>query len=722
MHRYPLNIPISTAVIVGLLISSLVFIGVKHLEEQKLKQEFNNITLNIAKDFEKEINTQLYTLKSIATFFETAEFVDRYDFYTLVTPLYKRSSAFQAIEWIPIVPFEERNHYESFAISDGFPGFRFIEKSPKGAFIPAEKKEVYYPVFYLEPYQGNEAALGFDLGSESTRLSAINEALKSNAASASSPVSLIQGDYSKPATLVFVPISKKAKTSPDKKNKVSGFILGVIKLDLLLDGISPDKYRRSSEFKHINITLFENNDDMSRTFITSKNYPKENVSPAGNTKKYTIRNTQEIKFADKSWQIVIASNHYQYFFLPNLKPLFASGISVLFFITLIAHLISIMKQKDRAEENLEIKTASLISSEQSLQAIVENMADGLITINKEGVIESFNSTAEKIFGHTSEQIIGKNVSILMPEQFQSEQSHYLQQLSKPGREKIIDVGREVGGLKSDGTLVSIDLSLSEININNKPIFVGIFRDITERKKLEKMKNEFISTVSHELRTPLTSIRGALSIIINKSEDNFSDKTKKMLSTAEKNSKRLGELINDILDMEKLDAGMLSFRKDVLNANTVAKAAFEAGEGYAKKHNIMLSIKLHPSNDLMIWGDERRLLQVCANLLSNAIKFSPENSPVKIEVSSIENVVRFTVFDHGEGVSESFRSQLFERFSQADSSDTRQRGGTGLGLNISRAIIEKHKGKIDFYRTTDKQTAFYFEVPIYSEKQENKEHL
>jgi len=713
MRRYALNIPVSTAVIIGLLVSAVVFINVKHREEQELRQKFNHIAFNIAKDLEKEVNTQLYTLGSITTFFETAEFVDRYDFYALATPLYKRSSAFQAIEWIPIVSSAEQARYESFAQFDGFSDFRFFEKNAKGERIPAANRDVYYPTFYLEPYQGNEVALGYDLGSESARLAAINEALKSKSTTASSPVTLIQGDHSRPATLIFTPIFKKEKPNSPKRH-ITGFIVGAVQINHLLRNISPSKYSNASTLKNLNVTLFETNNRENRIYISSKNYPKLTAPSYRKSTKPTMRNIQEIQVANKTWEVLTSVSHYEYFFLPNLNPLYAAGISMLFFITLIIYLISLLKQKVHAENNLKEKTASLISSEKSLQATVENMADGLVTIDNKGTIQSFNNAAEGIFGYSQMQVIGKNVSLLMPELTRSKYDSYLKKYSETGKKKTIGIGLEVEGLRSNGALISIDLSASEITIDDQAILVCITRDITEQKKLERMKNEFISTVSHELRTPLTSIRGSLSIIINKSQDDFSDKTKRMLATAERNSKRLGQLINDILDLEKLDAGMLSFKEDVLHANAIAEAAMEASEAYAKTYHITLSIQCQPP-DLMILGNEGRLLQVLANLLSNAIKFSPAASQVKIEVSHSDTMVRFTVFDQGEGVSETFRPYIFERFSQADGSDTRERGGTGLGLNISRAIVEKHKGKINFYRTPENETAFYFEIPIFSPK-------
>jgi len=713
MRRYALNIPVSTTFIIGLLVSAVVFINVKHLEEKELRQKFNNIALNISTDLEKEVNTQLYTLSTLSTIFETAEFVDRYEFYALATPLYKRSTVFKAIAWAPIVSSAEQARYESFAESDGFPDFHFFEKNARGERISAADRDFYYPAFYLEPFQGNEAVLGYDLGSESTRLAAINEAIKSKSTSASTPITLIQGDHSKPATLIFTPISKKEKSSSPERS-ISGFIIGVIEVNRLLNSISPSIYSNASTFKNINITLFETSNDENRVFISSKNYPKLVTPSYKRNTRATMRNNQKIQIANKTWEVVTSVNHYKYFFLSSMNPLYSAGISMLFFMTLIFYLVLLRKQKDHAENNLKEKIASLISSEKRLQATVENMTDGLITIDSKGRIQSFNSSAERIFGYSQTQAIGKNISILMPEDFELKYDSYIKKYSETGKNKIIGTGREVKGLKSDGTSVSINLSVSEITIENQTLFTGIIKDITEYKKLKRMKNSFISSISQELRTPLTSIRGALSIIMNTSQDDLSEKNKRMLATAENNILSLGQLINGIIDMEKLDAGMLSFKEVILHADAIAKTSIEASEAYAKTHHITLSIQCQ-SPDLMILGDEDRLLQVLTSLLSNAIKFSPAESQVRIEVSHSDTMVRFTVFDQGGSVSETFRPYIFERFSQVDGSETREREGTGLELNISRAIVEKHKGKINFYRTENSETAFYFEIPIFSPK-------
>ena len=712
MRRYALNIPISTVIIIGILTSSAIFIAVKNHEEQKLWQNFKTISSNVAKDLEKDINTQIHTLQSIATFFGTAEFVDRYDFYTLVSPLYKRSNAFLAIEWVPIVDAIEREKYESFAQFDGFPDFQFNERNTKGERVPAPHRDTYFPVFYLEPYSGNEAALGYNLGSEPLRLAAIKKALTDRSTIATSAITLVQGDHSKPSTLIFTPIEKKLKAS-SKEPLITGFIIGAVSFNHLLNNLSPERYSSALEFENINITLFEVNKDERRTFISSKNYSKDIKKTYQKNFKTTIRNSQRLTIANKTWEIVSSTDHNNYFFLTSLSSLSAVIISILFFISLTVYLASLFKQKTYAENNLKEKTSSLSFSEKKLQAIVENMADGMITIDQRGIIQTFNCAAEKIFGYSSESVLGNNVSLLMPEPFRSEHDSYLNNYKETGEKKIIGIGREVEGLRSDGVRRSIDLSISEISIDGTPFYIGIIRDITEHKKLERMKKEFISTVSHELRTPLTSIRGALSIIINKSQDDFSDKTIKMLKTAERNSLRLGQLINDILDMEKLDVGMLSFHEIALHANSIAKIAIENNKAYAETHHVTLLLDCHSPDNIMLWGDEGRLLQVLANLLSNAIKFSPKGAQVRIETSHTDTMVRFTVFDQGQGISETFRPYIFERFSQEDSSDTRLRGGTGLGLNISRAIVEKHKGKINFYRTSNHETAFYFEIPIFN---------
>jgi DNA-binding response OmpR family regulator/anti-sigma regulatory factor (Ser/Thr protein kinase) len=223
----------------------------------------------------------------------------------------------------------------------------------------------------------------------------------------------------------------------------------------------------------------------------------------------------------------------------------------------------------------------------------------------------------------------------------------------------------------------------------------------------------VSTVSHELRTPLTSIRGALGLVLGKMSDQLPAKALKLLETAERNSERLTLLINDILDLEKIESGRLEFQFRPLDLGALAQQALSANEGYAAQHGVKLRLSECPDK-AGVWADEHRLMQVFANLLSNAVKYSPQGGEVELSVREQNGHYRVGVRDHGRGIPQAFRERVFQRFAQADSSDTREKGGTGLGLSITRAIVEHHRGRIDYDSEEGVGTEFFFELPAWRE--------
>jgi len=235
-------------------------------------------------------------------------------------------------------------------------------------------------------------------------------------------------------------------------------------------------------------------------------------------------------------------------------------------------------------------------------------------------------------------------------------------------------------------------------------------EIAERTRVEKIKQEFTATVSHELRTPLTSIKGALSLIRSGKIDLHSDEAQLMLNIACDNSDRLIMLINDLLDMEKTDAGEMVFHMEPLNIIPLVKDAIEANQGYGDRHGITF-ITGTMVQDAQVEGDKDRLMQVLSNLMSNAAKFSPKGQQVEISTTREDNFVRIAVKDNGPGIPKEVGNKVFEKFTQVDSSDQRKVGGTGLGLSISKAITEKHGGTIGFQSDNTAGATFYFTLPL-----------
>jgi signal transduction histidine kinase len=238
---------------------------------------------------------------------------------------------------------------------------------------------------------------------------------------------------------------------------------------------------------------------------------------------------------------------------------------------------------------------------------------------------------------------------------------------------------------------------------------GTNLDITESKEIERLKAEFVATVSHELRTPLTALIGALGLLDRQAAGKLAPDAAMFLGMARQNSERLAALINDILDIEKIEAGRMEFRLDAIAIRPLLDRAVALNASYAQKLGVRF--ELGAADDAVVSGDEDRLLQVLTNLMSNGAKFSPRDSAVTVSAALREGVVRVSVADRGPGVPEEFRDHIFGKFAQADGSDTRSRGGTGLGLSISRAIVEKLGGTMGYDSVPGKGATFYFDLPL-----------
>ncbi len=272
---------------------------------------------------------------------------------------------------------------------------------------------------------------------------------------------------------------------------------------------------------------------------------------------------------------------------------------------------------------------------------------------------------------------------------------------------------EVEHQRKDKSLYPIGIGMYLSANEFPPVIVAIAQDLTEQKKIERMKSELISTVSHELRTPLTSIRGSLGLIGGGVAGELPPQAKMLVDIAHKNSERLILLVNDILDMEKIEAGKMELNFKPVELMPLLNQALEANCAYGEQFNVSYELE----NDLpgiMVNVDDDRLMQVMANLLSNAAKFSSVGDKVRVAVIVSGKRVRVAVKDQGSGISEQFRSQIFQKFAQGDSSDTRKKGGTGLGLSIARAIVEKMGGNIGFSSEPNVLTTFFIEFPIWEE--------
>ncbi|MGF7182598.1 PAS domain S-box protein [Tunturiibacter psychrotolerans] len=351
-------------------------------------------------------------------------------------------------------------------------------------------------------------------------------------------------------------------------------------------------------------------------------------------------------------------------------------------------------------------------------SILESVGDGIYGIDLDGKVTVVNSAAAQMLGYKQEEMLGRNMHQLI-HHTRADGTPYAA-ADSPIRKSLtnfatVRISNEIFWRK-DGTSFpveyvarpQIDAQSPDMNGLKALGVVVAFTDTTERRALDRMKDEFISTVSHELRTPLTSLRGALGLLAGGALTNRPEKTQQMLEIAISNSDRLVRLVNDILDLERISSGKTELHSTMCSAEDLLRRAAGVQQTRSPRPNIRIFFAAHGVN---VWADPDRILQTLNNLISNAIKFSPEGSEIHLTARNIdENEALIEVRDQGRGIPADKLEHIFDRFQQGDASDSRAMGGTGLGLAICRSIVNQHGGRIWATSAPDQGTIFYFTLP------------
>jgi PAS domain S-box-containing protein len=347
-------------------------------------------------------------------------------------------------------------------------------------------------------------------------------------------------------------------------------------------------------------------------------------------------------------------------------------------------------------------------AEEKFRLAVESCQSGMVMIDRAGKIVMVNTETEHLFGYRREELIGHPVDILVPARLRSRHAEHRKRFAgEPGTQRMGAI-RDQYGVRKDGTEFPVEVGLNPIHTREGLLVLSVIVDVSERKRIERLKDEFVSTVSHELRTPLTSISASLGLLTGSADAKLSEATKRLITIAHTNSQRLVRLINDILDIEKIESGTVAFNLQRVELRQLIEQAIESSRAFADTY--LVTLRYEESTAQEVRADPDRLMQVVANLLSNAIKFSPRNAEVVVAVENHADGVRITVRDHGSGIPEDFRSRIFGKFAQADASNARQKGGTGLGLSIVKQIVLRLGGEVGFSDAPGGGTIFYVELP------------
>lgn len=347
------------------------------------------------------------------------------------------------------------------------------------------------------------------------------------------------------------------------------------------------------------------------------------------------------------------------------------------------------------EQRVVDRTAELTESEQFLSAVLGTMLDGLIVVTDEGRIREANAAALRTL---EGQVIGRQFA----EIFDLDAQDTLAALAER-------TGRITEGTAlQSGDRFPIELSVGRSTAGDDSFFTVTFRDISERNRLKEMQRRFLSTVSHELRTPMTAIHGALRLLQSGRLDQIERGPSNVIELAVSNSDRMIKLINDLLDIQRVQNDTFELSISTVSAAQLLERAVADMAAYAEPFGVQVQVTATVPLDVPC--DRQRVTQVLANLISNGIKHSPEGASVEVEASDAGDELRVQVRDHGRGVPESFVGELFTPFAQAESDDARRVEGTGLGLSITKAIVERHGGRIGYMPTDGGGATFWFTLP------------
>jgi PAS domain S-box-containing protein len=340
---------------------------------------------------------------------------------------------------------------------------------------------------------------------------------------------------------------------------------------------------------------------------------------------------------------------------------------------------------------------------------VEASPSGMVVVSGDGAIVMINREVERLFGYWRAELLGRSVDILLPDKLRGKHANHRTGFLKHPDARHLGTGRDYLGRRKDGSEFPIEVGLNPMRIDGDVMVLCAIVDISERKRLELLQDEFVTTVSHELRTPMTSIAASLGLMVGGAAGSLSPSAAHLIEIAYVNCRRLVRLVNDILDIKQLESGQMGFQFQRCGARALVEQAIEANRGFGDGFDIRILLDAAPEV-FDVHVDPDRFVQVITNLISNALKFSLTGGEVVVGIAARGDNVRIDVRDHGPGIPAEFKPRVFEKFARAASTNGHHKVGTGLGLSIVRQILTHMQGQIGFDDAPGGGTIFYVDLP------------
>lgn len=663
-------------------------------------------------------------MEALERFFVASKDVTPEEFALFTATLLDRPGLV-ALDWLPRVGSAQRPAFEAALRTRG--GTGILEPGDEGRVVQAGKRETYFPVALTAtpptlqfPYD----LLGLDRSQSPLHQGGMAQARDDGQLATSAPFLLMRGG--RRGVVVYMPVYQTAfrpalATVEARRGALRGYVAAALDVERLFEPFVTDASARRIDFRAQDISAVET------------------VLLAGRLTGEALW-THEIDFGGRRWRLEMGRGSLiwhsagttsdRLFHVSELLLAFMAAFAVLSAASHAARSEGKRRQlvelAAQLESDVQTRTRELAWREEESRALVTHLVDGVIQIDRHGTVLSANPAVERILGWRPDELIGQNISQIVPPPHRDVHDGYLERYLRTGQAHIIGVGREVEGLHRDGRRVPLELAIGRYEVHGEVYFTGILRDISERQRTmaaletaqreaeaaNQAKSAFLAAMSHEIRTPMNGVIGSVDLLRHAS---LTPHQMDLANTIRDSALNLLDIIDDILDVSKIEAGRMELAKASLRLAEVAESACDALLALALRSGVTLTVFVDPRLPNAVIGDELRLRQVINNLLSNAIKFSggqarPGRVRLRLCLAAADQM-RLTVSDNGIGMDAATLSHLFKPFTQADLSTTRRFGGTGLGLSICKYLVDLRGGTIDVASEPGAGAVFGVNLPL-----------
>ena len=758
---------VAIVIVLDLILTGVFFTVVQDQEQARTRAEFERQANFYAAAIQKGIEENLEVIESIGGLYAASVKVERDEFREFVRGPLSRHHEIQALSWNERVNHSERRQFEDSVRQEGYPDFRFIGWRPDGQRVVAIERPEYIVVTYVEPYENNQAAMGFDVASDPARLAALERARDTGELITTARITLVQETSNQFGFLILKPIyntSAVPETVEGRRQNLKGFAVGVFRIGDMVEAALEDLPEGM-----VNIQLVDDASPAGESLLYLGQASDIDISASANIvnpgeeqlrARGELYSRGPLEIPGRQWSLLITPTPE---FLGGQVSwgawgVLAGGLSIA--ALLIAYLITVITHGAKTQRlvaeltsvNEGLKTGVIErelaeedtrESQTRLSGILEIAPDAIVSVDEAQLISLFNQGAERTFGYRAEEIIGKPLDVLLPSRFvEAHQAHVSNFGESPIAPRRMSERGVVFGRRKDGTEFPAEASIFRLELGGEKIFTAILRDITERIRaqealsklnaeleqrvreqtyeLSKTNNElhaaneeleaFSYSVSHELRAPLRAVDGFSRILLEEYAPQLSGESQRYLRLVLDNAQHMGSLIDDLLTFSRLIRQPL--KTEPVAVNRVVSLALADLSSEQEGRRVEISIGELP----VCQADPALLREVFVNLLGNSLKYTRGRDVTAIEIGCLAHTSPsgrgeggegpvFFVKDNGVGFDMRYVDNLFGAFQRLHPANEYE--GTGVGLAIVQRIIHRHGGRIWAKAEVNVGAAFYF---------------